>query len=176
MGCCALPVRFATPLFYLVGFLATSAISWCLRDYGSSVLNFSPVNDCLDGVEPDAEACLGNSAVLRISFGSCLFFAAHALLLIGVTTRSNPRLAVHNGLWPLQLLAWGGLVGATFAMPNSVFPVWGQIARVLSTFFILLQVGRGGRGRAVGPQGGRPLRWLPSQPASQPAVEADSNL
>jgi hypothetical protein len=122
-----------------VGFLLTSAISWVLRDYGSGVLNFSPVNDCLAGVEPNAQGvvpltCLGNSAVLRVSFGSCLFFAAHALLLIGVTTRSNPRLAVHSGLWPLQLLVWGGVVGATFAMPNSVFPVWGQIARVLSTF------------------------------------------
>ena len=31
-----------------------------------------------------------------------MFFAAHFLLLLGVSKRSNPRLLIHTGLWPLQ--------------------------------------------------------------------------
>jgi len=37
-------------------------------------------------------------------------------------------------------LTWGGVIASTFAMPNGVFEVYQQIARVLSAFFILLQV------------------------------------
>ena len=57
---------------------------------------------CINPAAPQDTACLGNQAVLRISFGSFMFFALHLLLLLGVTTKSNPRLALHTGFWPLK--------------------------------------------------------------------------
>ena len=67
---CAPPIA-AAQWLYFCGFFLTSIATWLLRDYGTPVLNFSPVNDCLT---PEAKAagdmsCLGEAAVLRIAFG-----------------------------------------------------------------------------------------------------------
>ena len=71
--------------------------------------------------------CLGKGAVLRVSFGNFLFFALHFVVLLGVTRRDNWRLFLHAGLWPLQLIGWAALLGMTFALPNHVFYIWGQV-------------------------------------------------
>lgn len=39
-----------------------------------------------------------------------------------------------------RLLVWGALCGTPFAMPNSIFEVYGQVARVLSCFYIIVQL------------------------------------
>lgn len=74
-----------------------------LRDYGTDGLDFSPLNDCLadpgNATEPVNTSCLGDLAVLRISWGNVLFFAVMAVLLLAVTTQENPRMVVHTGLW-----------------------------------------------------------------------------
>ena len=70
---------------------------------------------------------MGKSAVLRLSFGNMMFFAAHFLVLLGCRSKNDPRRFMHTALWPLQLLAWAALLGVTFAMPNHVFVVWGQV-------------------------------------------------
>ena len=54
------------------------------------------------GAEPQSRSCLGQQAVLRIAFGNFMFFSLHLLLLLGVTLKTNPRLAVHTGFWPFK--------------------------------------------------------------------------
>lgn len=80
-----------------------------------------------EDTEDAQNRCLGKSAVLRLSFGNFLFFAAHLLLLLGVRKRTDWRAFLHAGMFPLQLIAWAALLGMTFALPNHVFYIWGQV-------------------------------------------------
>lgn len=64
------------------------------------------------------DACLGKQAVLRISFANLVFFAAHALFLIGVKNADDLRLVLHTSLWPLKVLAWGGITVGFFVIPS----------------------------------------------------------
>ena len=66
-----------------------------------------PCAQCLEdatagGAEPQSRSCLGQQAVLRIAFGNFMFFSLHLLLLLGVTLKTNPRLAMHTGFWPFK--------------------------------------------------------------------------
>lgn len=123
---------------YFIGFLLTTITSWLLRDYGDGALDFSPLNACI--IDPNDTSCLGQQAVRRICFGTFLFFCLHFVLLLGVTSTTNRRLAIHTGFWPIKFLLWGGLIGSTFAMSNTVLDGFAQAARVFSTFFIVLQL------------------------------------
>ena len=71
--------------------------------------------------------CTGKGAVLRISFGNFIFFAAHFLLTLGCRKKTDPRKFLHTGCLTLQTLVWAGVIGSTFAMPNNLFYVWGQV-------------------------------------------------
>eukprot|EP00887_Chlorella_sp_A99_P006525 scaffold3.g6525.t1 len=189
MGCspvCDVHIA-VTPWIYFAGFLVAVVVAWVLRDYGAPGLNWSPVNECLpppDASGAVADGCLGQSAVLRISFGNFLFFAAHLVVLLGVKRQNDRRLLAHTGFWPLQLLLWGGLIGACFAMPDSAIQGYGQAARVFSAIFILVQAGRGG---ALGGSGGGSLiilldfvydanDWLLGRPRCAFALVAGSAL
>ena len=92
---CGLPVRWAGWVYYL-GFFVVTVVSWVLRDYGGSALNFGAAKGCL------AEGLCGDLAVLRLSLGSLMFFALMLLLTLGVTALDSPRLALHVGFWPLK--------------------------------------------------------------------------
>ena len=50
------------------------------------------------------------------------------------------RISLHTGLWPLKIILWGVLLGVTFAFPNHAIYIYGQVARVFSGFFLVLQV------------------------------------
>jgi hypothetical protein len=73
-----------------------TVVSWVLRDYGGAALDFGPAAGCL------ARGDCGDLAVLRLSLGSVLFFAAMTLASLGVTQGDNPRLGLHLGFWPLK--------------------------------------------------------------------------
>lgn len=130
---CGIPVRLAAWVYFLL-FLIVTVVSWVLRDYGGSALDFGPAEGCMD------TGVCGAFAVLRISFGSSLFFAIMAILILGVSSEDSPRISLHSGCWPTKILLWAGLVGSTFAMPNGVFQVWQQMARVFAAIFILFQL------------------------------------
>jgi hypothetical protein len=57
---------------------------------------------CIDPSTPENTSCLGQQAVMRISLGTFLFFSLHLVVLLGVTTASNPRLVIHTGFWPIK--------------------------------------------------------------------------
>lgn len=141
---------------YLSGFLASALVSWALRDYGAPALKLAPAlaKGCSSGSNsssvggaaallefssPSTATCLGKSAVLRVAFGSTLFFAAHSLLLLCVTNAGNPRLYLHTGCPPLQLAAWAALVGSGFALPAVAVSGFGHVARIGAGLFLLLQ-------------------------------------
>jgi serine incorporator 1/3 len=130
---CAVPVPIAAWL-YFAGYLVLASVSYVLRSYSGTALDFGPADGC-----SETGVC-GPLAVLRLSFGSAIFFATMAVLLLGVKSKDSPRVVLHTGLWPFKLLLWGGLAGSTFAMPNGVFEVWQEIARVFAAIFIVLQL------------------------------------
>lgn len=140
---------------YLLGFLVSALVSWALRDYGSPALKLAPAlaKGCSSGTGAAAggaaallsfssastAACLGKSAVLRVAFGSALFFLAHSLALLCATRAGDPRLYLHTGCPPLQLAAWAALVGSGFALPARAVSGFGHVARIGAGLFLLLQ-------------------------------------
>ena len=94
-SCCTVPSKWAAWVYY-VGFLLVTIISWVLRDYGGSSLDFGPATGC------STDNTCGDLAVLRVSFGSVIFFALMALLTLGVTSADNPRLSLHCSFWPIK--------------------------------------------------------------------------
>lgn len=82
---------------------------------------------------------------MRLSHNPCLksfkFAAgAHALLLLGVTRQGQARRLLHTAGWALQLLLWFACILGSFFMPNSVFGVYGQIAKVCLRSTVLSHV------------------------------------
>lgn len=130
---CGVPVKLAAWIYFAL-FLIVTVVSWVLRDYGGDALDFGPADGC-----NESEVC-GAFAVLRLSFGTAIFFVIMGLLTLGVDSEESPRISFHSGCWPAKVLIWGGIVGSTFAMPNGVFEVWQQMARVFAAIFILFQL------------------------------------
>ena len=93
--CCSVPPKWSAWVYY-VGFLIVTIVSWVLRDYGGDALDFGPAAGC------GAAGTCGDLAVLRLSLGSVIFFAAMMLLTLGVTSEDNPRVALHTGFWPAK--------------------------------------------------------------------------
>ncbi|KAK9907944.1 hypothetical protein WJX75_000353 [Coccomyxa subellipsoidea] len=141
MGCLAAGYGSAK-YFYFAGLALTAVLTWVLRDYASPALgHVGPLRECLSIADSALKAtCVGKGVVLRISFGNFIFFAAHMLLLLCVSKEADLRRFIHTGLLPLQGIGWLGIIIACFAMPNHVFAVYGQIARVLSGFFLIIQI------------------------------------
>ena len=53
------------------------------------------------------------------------------LLLVAVRRADDPRRLLHTGCLPAQAGLWALLLGSAFAIPNSVFHVFGNVrARV----------------------------------------------
>lgn len=134
---------------YFVGFVIFAIVSWIFRDYSDKIFqNIKGLDECL-GIQDNATggqqatgvgACIGKGAVLRISFGSFLFFAAHFVVLLGVTKRTNWRRVLHTGCWPLQLFFWVLLIFLCFLMPNSTFSGYSQFAKICGGVFLVLVV------------------------------------
>ncbi|KAK9840265.1 hypothetical protein WJX74_006470 [Apatococcus lobatus] len=130
-----------TKWVYFILFAITALATWMLRDYSSKALSHvSVLKSCLgDGAAEDG-TCVGKGAVLRISLGNVMFFAIMFLLTLGVTRKDSWRRFLHTGLWPIKIVLWAVLIGITFAFPNHALYIYGQAARVLSGFFLVLQV------------------------------------
>jgi hypothetical protein len=131
---------------FFVGFVLEAIVSWVFRDYSDKIFkDIKGLDKCLGIDEQDkyfsgVGACVGKGAVLRISFGTFLFFAVHFVTLIGVTRKSNWRRLFHTGCWPLQLTLWLLLIVACFFMPNSIYSGYGQFAKIAAGVFLVLVV------------------------------------
>lgn len=97
-----------------------------------NLLNLYSFKNC-DG----NEVCLGNQCVYRISFGAFIFF-----LMMGIATYvpSTDAAAIHMDWWIFKILGFPALIGLGFLIPNGFFTIYAEIARVISGFFLLLQI------------------------------------
>lgn len=62
-----------------------------------------------------------------------------ALTLIGVVEGSNPRALIDDGLWPVKLLLWAGLIVGSAFIPSVALVYYSWIARFGAAIFIVIQ-------------------------------------
>ena len=89
---------------------------------------------CTDeGLDQSRKNCISNYTVYRLSFALAMFFLA-------ICVGSICSTMVHRGLWVIKIIAYLVLVTATFFIPNDFFYGYEWVARVLSAFFLVLQI------------------------------------
>eukprot|EP00270_Netrium_digitus_P004280 TRINITY_DN15267_c0_g1_i1.p1 TRINITY_DN15267_c0_g1~~TRINITY_DN15267_c0_g1_i1.p1 ORF type:complete len:420 (+),score=101.99 TRINITY_DN15267_c0_g1_i1:173-1432(+) len=130
--------RTSARLAYCGLFALSLLLAWVLRDYAEPLFNFIPWVDTM-GLKPSHE-WFGTQAVLRVSFGTWVFFALFALLLIGVEDQDDVRDSWHHGGWMLKLFLWLAAVVIGFLLPNGVIGLYGSVARFGSGLFLLVQM------------------------------------
>ena len=121
--------------------ICVTLLTWALRDYSAPALRETRVIErgCSGTADPDR--CAGKEAVLRVSACSAVYFLVLALWTLGVKSEREPRGDVSNGYWLLKGLGLAGLLGAAFTVvPNAVFSVYGEIARLGSALFLVFQI------------------------------------
>lgn len=126
--------------FYFGVLIWSSVLTWILRDYSDNLLEKLPEFDaCKRSEVNDTSACFGKGAVLRVSFGTAVFFLAHFLVLIRCKRESDERCIIHTACPALKFAAWIALVVVSFALPHGFYDVYGEIARVFSGLFLVFQ-------------------------------------
>ncbi|GJP50092.1 hypothetical protein CLOM_g9233 [Closterium sp. NIES-68] len=137
-SCCAIaPSRVAAKFLYGGMFLASVVVAWVVRDYATAALyNLYSFQSCA----PDNPACVGALAVLRMSFGLCLFFALMLLTTAGAKHEGGCRDLWHSGWWPPKLLLWLLLLFVPFVLPYQVFQVYGEVAIAGAAVFLVIQL------------------------------------
>jgi uncharacterized membrane-anchored protein len=119
---------------YLVTLFLSTVVAIILRFWGGPMLihiyMFS-LNVCGDY----AERCVGFGAVYRISFALCVWFVVMGCLLWASSCSK-----IDAQFFGLKILSYVALVVAAFFIPNEFFEGYGQLARVMSGLFLLLQI------------------------------------
>lgn len=128
----------ATRIAYALVLLVNSLLSWImLTDWAMkklSKLTLEYVNIKCAGKE-----CYGWLAVHRINFALGMFHLLLAIILLGVRTSKDGRAPIQNGFWGPKIIAWLGLIVATFFIPDTFFVTWGNyIALGGAMLFLLL--------------------------------------
>ena len=83
----------------------------------------------------DARLVMMNQASLSLA---TLFFIL-VVLLLGVTTSTNPRHIIHYGFWPSKLLLLGLIFTFSFYLPLEVGSIWTHMTLVATLLVTLLQ-------------------------------------
>lgn len=122
---------------YLTHFGISFLIAWLLRNYGRPLVSktFWAASTC-----GASTACLAKQAVLRISLGCFVLHTCLTIALLCAWRNTNAQFRLHSGLWLLKALA--AIVGllAPFALPSVIVQAYGELARVLSGMFLLVQL------------------------------------
>lgn len=127
-------------------FTVVVVVTWLLRSYGEAAFtkhNLFAVY-CAAPAPPQGGLsigptafCSGQQVVLRFSFATFGFFAAHAGLLACCKRETDARLGLHTGLWALKALLWAAaLVGSLF-LPGAAVFYYGNIARGGAGLFLV---------------------------------------
>lgn len=128
----------ATRIAYACILLVNSLLSWLmLTDWAVKKLQ----HVLLDYVTIDCggKSCSGFAAVHRVNFALGVFHAVLAAALVGVRSSKDRRAGLQNGFWGPKIVAWIGLIVASFFIPNRFFEVWGNyVALVGAMLFVLL--------------------------------------
>ena len=86
------------------------------------------------------ETCVGKETVLRLSFSGWLFFAVMSLALVGVAESDSPRLPLHTAFFTVKTLLLAVIIVMPLVIPGTDFVWYGQLARIASGVFLLLQM------------------------------------
>eukprot|EP00897_Mesotaenium_endlicherianum_P006627 jgi/Mesen1/5993/ME000304S05006 len=130
MTCSAGVNRGAAKYVYAFFFLVAAILAWVIRDYSHPVLK-----GCQGGND-----CLGAEGVLRISMGMFAFYAIMFATTVGTKVKESWRDTWHNGWWLLKAIMLVLLLFPPFFMPSVVFQVYGELARIGSGLFLLVQL------------------------------------
>ena len=93
---------------------------------------------------PDVPAeAYGKYAVYRVMGGVAMFHFLLSVIMIKVSSSSDPRAKLNNGAWCVKLVLWFGLILINFFLVPSAFFVHtaGTIFKVGATLFIIVQTG-----------------------------------
>lgn len=122
-------------VFYLIIMFIVIVLGVVVRVSGGDMFSgmYSFESGCPTEPQAAVDRCVGMQSVYRVSFALFVFF-----IVMAIFTRAAR--GFHTGFWicklPLLLLL---LIGAFF-IPNEVFDVYQEVARIGSILFILLQV------------------------------------
>ncbi|CDW86304.1 membrane protein [Stylonychia lemnae] len=84
----------------------------------------------------DDSACMGPSAIIRMSFVLMCF---HVLVLCIIVTRNQCASIFHDGCWGMKFISVLIFFIITMWIPNSFFEGYTQFARIVSIIFLMLQ-------------------------------------
>lgn len=73
---------------------------------------------------PSPDSDWGQLGVYRVMFGPTVFFAALALLMIGVKNSRDGRSGIQNGFWAFKFLILAGATVGAFFINNHFFKGW----------------------------------------------------
>ncbi len=116
-----------TKIAYTVIMVVTVAVALLAKFVAPENLTIASFDMCSN------DLCRGNSAAYRVSFAAAIFFL---FTLIG--TLASPTF--HFTHWITKITVYCGAVIVCFFIPGEVFRVYAEISRVLSFFFLLLQI------------------------------------
>lgn len=111
-------------------YFAFGALALILRLWGGDTLFDMPF---FSGVELCTEICAGNGVAFRISLCLVIFFAFHVIVLTAGLGK------IHTWGFMIKFLGLCALVTASFWFGNSSMDVYGDVARVASGLFLVVQ-------------------------------------
>lgn len=115
--------RRSARLAYCALFGISLIISWIFREVAAPLLEEIP---WINTSDTESEEWYQMQAVLRVSLGNFLFFAALSLIMIGVKDQNDRRDSWHHGGWIAKMIIWSLLVILMFFLPNIVITIYGQ--------------------------------------------------
>lgn len=127
----------ATRIAYALILLVNSLLSWLmLTDWAMKKLQHLTLEyvdiKCL------GKDCYGWVAVHRFNFALGAFHLMLGIILLGVRSSKDGRAPIQNGFWGPKLLAWAGLIVATFFIPDTFFLAWGNYVTLIGAMLFLL--------------------------------------
>ncbi|KAH9247975.1 hypothetical protein BASA81_014388 [Batrachochytrium salamandrivorans] len=117
---------------YSIGLVLACILALLLKENGTRWFPLAVTPEC-------GMACWNNLAVYRISFGLVIYHGFLMILLIGTNSPSDPRINIQNGLLPIKLLVFAGVIVGPFFMSNSLFYQYWIACLIFSALFIILQ-------------------------------------
>jgi len=135
MGCKCGP-QMRTRFSYTAIFVVSLAFAVVLRIFNPTI--FQKITTI---ALPDCANCLQNYLVFRVCAVLTIFYTVHAILLLGHTSKEKTcQHYINNRGWPVKVIAVIGLFFLFLFVPNGVFFVYGHVARIVSVFYVLIQL------------------------------------
>mmetsp|Transcript_29233 Transcript_29233/g.93648 ORF Transcript_29233/g.93648 Transcript_29233/m.93648 type:complete len:459 (-) Transcript_29233:1486-2862(-) len=121
----------AAKIPYLVLLFLSAALAVLLK---AGVFEFEILADLGEDCDSDfTERCEENQRVYRVSFSAFVFFAV-------MTFMSRFSTTIHTHWWIPKVMIYALLFIVSFMIPNSFFNGYVQLSRVLSGFYLLMQI------------------------------------